>query len=185
MNNAIYQDTTQKMEASLESLKKELSHVRTGQASISILDPVKVNYYGTSTPLNQVAKISCPDAKSITVTPWEKNILGDIEKAIVVANLGFTPINDGKLIRINIPPLTEERRKEIAKQVKKMGEEAKIAVRNIRRISNDTFKKMEKDKEISKDDLERGEGEIQKITDTYIAKIDDLVEKKSQSVLTI
>ena len=158
--------------------------MRTGQASVNLLDPVRVNYYGTLTPLSQVAKISCPDAKSITVSPWEKNLMGDVEKAIVVANLGFTPINDGKVIRINIPSLTEERRKEIAKQVKKMGEDSKVAVRNIRRHANEVLKKMEKDKELSKDDLERHEEEIQKLTDGNIEKIDELLEKKTQAVLT-
>ena len=180
-----FSESSQKMDASLEALKKELQHIRTGVASPSLLDSVKVNYYGTPTPLNQVAKVNCPDNKSITIAPWEKNILSEVERAIVISNLGFAPINDGKILRINIPPLTEERRKELAKQAKKIGEDSKVAIRNLRRQFNDQLKKMEKDKTISKDDLEKGEAEVQKLTDSHINKIDELVQKKSESIMTI
>jgi ribosome recycling factor len=148
-------------------------------------DDIKVEYYGTSTPLNQVATLNIPDPKQITIQPWDQKAIQDIEKAILKSDLGLTPMNDGKVIRISIPPLTEERRKDLVKVVKKKGEEGKVAIRNIRRDANDSLKKLEKDKEISEDELKKALDEVQKMTDSYIKKVDETVEHKEQEVMEV
>ena len=173
------------MEKTIESLKKDFGKVRTGRASTSILDDVNVDYYGTPTPLNQVGTMAVPEARLITIQPWEKKLIPEIEKAILKADLGLNPDSDGQIIRLIIPPLTEERRKEMSKLAKRMGEEAKIALRNVRREGNERLKKMEKNKEISKDDLKKGEKEIQDVTDTFVKKVDDLVVAKEKEIMEI
>ncbi len=174
-----------RMQKSIEALKGELNRVRTGRASIALLDGIKVEYYGTSTPLNQVATLAVPESRLITIQPWDASILPDIEKAILKSDLGLVPTNDGKVIRISIPQLTEERRKELAKVVKRIGENAKIAIRNIRRDANDFVKKKEKEKEISQDELKKNQEEIQKMTDEFVKEIDRLVEEKEKEVMEI
>jgi len=174
----------EKMDRAIESLLSELQKVRTGRAQVSMLDSVKVNYYGTPTPLNQVAAVSTPDATSFLISPWEASVLKDIEGALVKADLGMSPQNDGKVIRLKVPELTEERRKDLVKSVKKIAEEARVAVRMARRDANDEIKKAEKDKVISEDDLKRGEGEIQKLTDSFIKKVDDTSADKEKELMT-
>jgi len=173
------------MVKALESFKRDLSKVRTGRASLALLDDVRVDYYGTPTPLNQVAALAVPEPRLITIQPWEKNLANDIERAILKADLGLNPSSDGQLIRLVFPPLTEERRKEMVKQVKRIGEEAKIAVRNIRREGNDALKKFEKDKEITEDDLKRGEKEVQDVTDDYVARVDKVIADKEKDLMEI
>lgn len=170
---------------SIKALKDHLSKVRTGRANIAILDGIMVDYYGTPTPLKQVANLSTPDARTIQIQAWESNLLPAIEKTIIGANLGFTPQNDGKVVRIPIPALTEERRKELVKQAKKMGEEAKVGVRNHRRDANEGLKKLEKDKAISEDDGKRALEDVQKKTDQYIQEIDKILEAKEKEITTI
>ncbi|MHB1398813.1 MAG: ribosome recycling factor [Trichloromonadaceae bacterium] len=177
--------TRQGMEKSIESLKKDFTKVRTGRASVSLLDDVRIDYYGTPTPLSQVGTLAVPEPRLITITPWEKKLIPDIEKAILKSDLGLNPSSDGVLVRIIIPPLTEDRRKEMCKVLKRLGEESKIALRNIRRDGNDGLKKMEKDKEISEDDLKRGEKEIQELTDQYVKKIDETVAAKEKEVMEV
>ncbi len=178
-------DYEAKMKASVEALINELKKIRTGRANVSMLDSVKVNYYGNLSPLSQVASLSCPDAKSFLITPWETNLLKEIESAIVKSDIGMTPMNDGRVIRLKIPELTEQRRKELAKQVKKIVEDARVAVRMVRRDANEVIKKMQKNKEISEDELKRGNEDIQKLTDSFIAKIDTIGEEKEKDILTI
>lgn len=173
------------MEKSIDALKKELSRIRTGRASTTLLDDVKVDYYGTPTPLNQVGTLTVPEPRLITIQPWEKNLIPEIEKAILKSDLGLNPSSDGQLVRIAIPPLTEERRKEMVKLTKRIGEDAKIAVRNTRRDANENLKKLEKDKEISEDELKRGEKEIQDLTDGFVKKIDEVVAVKEKEVMEI
>ncbi|MCK4508416.1 MAG: ribosome recycling factor [Desulfuromonadales bacterium] len=173
------------MTKALESFRRDLSKVRTGRASLALLDDVRVDYYGTPTPLNQVAAMAVPEPRLITIQPWEKNLSGEIEKAILKADLGLNPSSDGQLIRLVFPPLTEERRKEMVKQVKRLGEEAKIAVRNVRREGNDTLKKLEKDKEITEDELKRGEKEVQDVTDDYVARVDKVIAEKEKDLMEI
>lgn len=177
--------THDKMEKTLHALQNELKKVRTGRAQVSMLDGVRVNYYGTLTPLNQVAAISCPDAKSFLIAPWEASILKEIESAIVKSDIGMTPMNDGKVIRLRVPDLTEERRKELVKQVKKIVEETRVAIRMVRRDANEEIKKALKEKAISEDEAKRFEAEVQKTTDEYIKKVDALSEEKEKSILTI
>ncbi|PLX74586.1 MAG: ribosome recycling factor [Desulfuromonas sp.] len=185
----MYDDVLKKsksfMEKSIDSLKKELTKVRTGRASITLLDDVRVDYYGTPTPLNQVGTLAVPEPRLITIQPWEKNLIPEIEKAIMKSDLGLNPASDGQIVRIAIPALTEERRKEMAKLAKSIGENAKVGVRNARRDANDTLKQMEKDKDISEDDLKRGEKEVQDLTDSYVKQIDDVVSAKEQEVMEI
>lgn len=171
------------MEKSLDFTKKNLEKVRTGRASASLVDSVRVDYYGSPTPLSQIASVSVPDAKTIVIQPWDRSTLNLIEKAIQAADLGFNPMNDGNIIRIPVPPLTEERRKEFVKMSKKLAEEGKVAVRNVRREYMDTLKKEEKDKNITEDDKKKGEDEVQKLTDDYIRKIDDLQSKKEKELM--
>ena len=178
----LYED---KMEKSLDVLLDEYASIRAGRANPHVLDRIRVDYYGTPTPLQQVGNVSVPEARMIVIQPWEKNLLKEIEKAILVSDLGINPTNDGNVIRLVFPELTEERRKDLAKDVKKKGEGAKVAIRNIRRDANDTFKKMEKGGEISEDDQKSAEEKIQKLTDKMIEKVDKAVEAKTKEIMTV
>ncbi|MBI2794791.1 MAG: ribosome recycling factor [Ignavibacteria bacterium] len=171
------------MQKAVEHVQQQLSKVRTGRASTSLLENVKVDYYGSPTPISQVGGISTPDARSILIQPWDRTTLGSIEKAILASNLGITPQNDGQVIRISVPPLTEERRKEIVKQCKKFAEDAKLAVRNTRRDANEELKVAEKKEHFSEDDRKRGEDEIQKLTDKYVKDIDQVLAAKEEEVM--
>lgn len=173
------------MEKSLQSLSNELKKVRTGRAQISMLDGLRVNYYGTPTPLNQVSAVSTPDAKTFLIAPWEAQMLKEIEQSIVKSDLGMSPINDGKVIRLKLPDLTEQRRKELVKQCHKLVEESKVAIRMARRDANELLKKALKDKGISEDDNKRSQDEIQKLTDQYIEKADKLSQEKEKEIMTI
>lgn len=175
----------EKMEKTLKVLQDELKKIRTGRAQVSMLDPVKVNYYGTMSPLSQVASVSTPDAKSFLIAPWEASILKEIEQAIVKSDLGLAPINDGKVIRLKVPDLTEERRKELVKQTKKTVEDARVAIRMARRDANEETKKALKDKKISEDENKKAETDIQKLTDDYIKKVDQVADEKEKSIMTI
>lgn len=175
----------EKMTKSLESLEREYASIRAGRANPHLLDKITVDYYGSPTPIQQVGNISVPEARMILIQPWESKLIKAIEKAILASDLGITPSNDGRAIRLIFPELTEERRKELVKDVKKKGEGAKVAVRNIRRDANDAFKKMSKAKEISEDEYSDIETQIQKMTDKYIAKVDKAVEAKSKELLTV
>lgn len=181
----VKKNTQSKMEKSLSALGEELKKIRTGRAQVTMLDNIRVNYYGNPSPLSQVASISTPDAKSFLIAPWESSILKDIEQAIIKSELGMAPMNDGKVIRLKVPDLTEERRKDLAKQVKKIAEEARVAVRMARRDANDEVKKLQKDKAISDDDAKKAEADVQKVTDDFIKKVDQLAEEKEKSILTI
>src|SRR4051794_40309044 len=171
---------SQHMDKSLQSLKSDLAKVRTGRASTALVDPVHVDYYGSSVPLNQVANVTTPDARTIQVSPWEAGIIGAIEKAILAANLGLTPQSDGKVIRIPLPLMTEERRKEMVKLIKKMGEESKITIRNHRRDANEELKKQEKAKALSEDDVKKALDQVQKKTDEKIAEVDKVIASKEK-----
>lgn len=175
----------EKMDKTLDSLMNEYSSIRAGRANPHVLDKIKVDYYGTPTPIQQVGNISVPEARIIVIQPWEKSLLKAIEKAIQTSELGINPNNDGSCIRLVFPELTEDRRKELAKDVKKKGEGAKVAIRNIRRDANDTFKKMEKNDEITEDELKEATDKIQKITDKAIEKVDKAVENKTKEILTV
>lgn len=174
-----------KMDKTLHALSEELKKVRTGRAQVSMLDGVRVNYYGSPTPLSQVAAISCPDAKSFLIAPWEASILKDIEQAIVKSDIGMAPMNDGKVIRLKVPDVTEERRKDLAKQVKKIAEESRVAIRMHRRDSNDEVKKLLKDKAVSEDEAKKAEADIQKVTDDFIKKVDQVADEKEKQIMTI
>lgn len=174
-----------KMEKSLDALLSEYSSIRAGRANPHLLDKIKVDYYGTPTPIQQVGNISVPEARMIVIQPWEKSLLKSIEKAINMSDLGINPTNDGTMIRLVFPELTEERRKDLAKDIKKKGEACKVAVRNIRRDTNDTIKKMEKANEISEDDLEMAEDRIQKMTDKMIEKVERAIDTKTKEILTV
>lgn len=174
-----------KMSKSLDSLVEEYSTIRAGRANPRLLDKIRVDYYGQPSPIQNVANVSVPEARIIQIQPWESKLIKDIEKAIIASDLGLTPTNDGKVIRLVFPELTEERRKELVKDVKKRAENCKVAIRNIRRDANDSIKKMNKANEISEDELKSLEDEIQKLTDKYIDKIDKIMEEKSKEVLTV
>lgn len=180
---SIVDDASQHMRKAVEHVQQQLTKVRTGRASASMLDAVKVEYYGEPTPLAQVGSVSVPDARSIMIQPWDRTALQSIEKAILAANLGITPQNDGQVIRISVPPLTEDRRKDILKQCKKMAEEGKLAVRNIRRDANEELKKAEKTEHFSEDERKRGEDDVQKNTDKYVAEIDKILAAKEVEVM--
>ncbi|MCM2357984.1 MAG: ribosome recycling factor [Geobacteraceae bacterium] len=173
------------MDKTVDALRKEYQKVRTGRASTSLLDDIRVDYYGTPTPINQLATLAVPEPRTITLQPWEAKIIPAIEKAIMNANLGLTPSNDGRVIRLNLPPLTEERRKEIVRQLRKVAEDAKVAVRNIRRDTIDELKKLEKDKTITEDDLKRAEKEVQDVTNAHVAKIDEVLNHKEKEVMEV
>lgn len=183
MIDDIYQETRESMSKSIESLKRELKRVRTGRASLSILDGIRVDYYGTLTPLNQMATLAVPESRLITIQPWDVSVIQDIEKAILKSDLGLTPANDGKILRISIPPLTEERRKELVKMVHKMCEDHKVSVRNVRRDSNDLLKSLKKDGDISEDEAFKAQDEVQKITDDHIKLIDECFTNKEKEIL--
>lgn len=183
MLNEIKDEAKMLMDEAVEYFKLQLQKVRTGRASSTLLDGVKVDYYGSQTPLAQAAGISVPDAKTIMVQPYDRSLLNEIEKAIRSADLGFNPQNDGNVIRIPVPPLTEERRQDFVKMCKKFAEEGKVSVRNARRDANDALKKAEKDKAITEDDKKRGEDEVQKLTDQFVKNIDDLLAKKEKELL--
>lgn len=185
MTNQIIEQCGQKMEKSIDSLKKDFATIRTGKANPSILNGVNVEYYGSMMPINQIANVSAPDPQSIVVKPYDKSVLRAIEKAIQTADLGFNPLNDGDLIRIPIAPLTEQVRKDLVKQAKKLSENAKIAVRNIRRDQMEALKKLEKDSLISEDELKRASDKVQKVTDEYVAKIDQITKTKEQDIMAI
>ena len=175
----------EKMDKSLDSLLSEFSGIRAGRANPHVLDKLRVDYYGQPTPLQQIANISVPEPRTLMIQPWESSMIKEIEKTIMCSDLGITPNNDGKSVRLNFPELTEERRKEMAKDVKKKGENAKVAVRNIRRDANDAFKKQNKANEISEDELKDLEDKVQKLTDKYVDKIDKAVEEKKKEILTV
>jgi len=177
-----YQDTRERMGKSITALTNELKRVRTGRASLSVLDGIRVDYYGTLTPLNQMASLSIPESRLIMIQPWDVSMVKEIEKAILISDLGLTPSNDGKIIRISIPPLTEERRKELVKIVHKICEEYKVAVRNIRRDSNDLLKSFKKEGEISEDDAFKAQDEVQKITDELVKRIDNIYKEKEKEI---
>ena len=185
MDKAFFTEVTQRMDKTLASMQHEFSKLRTGRASLSVLDDIRVDYYGTSTPLMQIATLGTPDARTITIQPWDNSAIPAIEKAIVNSGLGLAPINDGKLLRINIPSLNEERRKELVKVVKKHAEEAKIALRNIRRESNEKIKKLKKDLNLTEDDEHKSTEEVQKLTDSFVKKIDDNAVSKEKDILTV
>lgn len=173
------------MTKAIKSLQNQFAKVRTGRASASVLDSVMVDYYGSPTPIKQVGQISTPEARLLQIQPFDKTIISEIEKSIINANLGLTPSNDGNFIRIQFPALTEEKRKDLVKQIKKMGEDAKIAIRNSRREQNDVVKKAEKAKEISEDDSKKFHDDIQKVTDKYVKEVDDLIAVKEKELLTV
>ena len=185
MINEVLEETKERMGKTEKAFESELTKVRTGRASQSILDGVKVDYYGTQTPLPQMATVSIPESRLITVKPWDVSVINEVEKAILKANIGLTPSNDGKLIRISIPPLTEERRKEIAKGVAKTCEEFKVAVRNIRRDSNEMIKELQKEGDISEDDSFKGQKQVQDLTDQAIKKLDEIFAAKEKEILEV
>jgi ribosome recycling factor len=185
MINDVLQETKERMAKSEKAFEKELSKVRTGRASQSVLDGVLVDYYGTQTPLPQMATVSIPESRLITIKPWDVSVINAVEKAILKANIGLTPSNDGKIIRISIPPLTEERRKEIAKSASKICEDYKVAVRNIRRDSNEMLKELQKDGDISEDDSFKGQKLVQDTTDEYIKKLDEIFARKEKEILEV
>ena len=181
----IKKDAQTRMTKSVDALRHELSLLRTGRATTAIVDHIKVNYYGSDMPLSQVATVAVADARSLTITPWEKAMVGAVEKAILASNLGLTPNTAGQVIRINLPPLTEERRKELTKHVHHEGENAKVAVRNVRRDAIQHVKELLKDKHLSEDEVRRAEDEIQKITDKFVKDVDDAVKAKEQELLAV
>jgi ribosome recycling factor len=181
----VLDDGKKRMVGAIGALDKEFGKLRTGRATTALVDSIQVDYYGTPTPISQLSSVSVPDSKTITIQPWDKGAFGAVEKAIQTSDLGLNPVNDGKIIRISIPPLTEERRKELVKVAKKYTEDAKIAIRNVRRDMNDALKKMEKDKDISEDDLRRGEADVQKMTDDYVKKADEVMAAKEKEILEI
>jgi ribosome recycling factor len=183
MIDSIYSETREKMSKTITALENELKRVRTGRASLSLLDGIRADYYGTPTPLNQMASLSVPESRLIMIQPWDVTAIKEIEKAILKSDLGLTPANDGKLIRISIPPLTEERRKEIVKLVNKMCEDKKVALRNIRRDSNEMLKMLKKDGDISEDDSFKAQDKVQKITDEHVGIVDDTFKNKEKEIL--
>lgn len=176
---------TEKMDTALRALAEELKKVRTGRAQVTMLDGIRVNYYGNLSPLSQVASISTPDAKSFLIAPWEASILKEIEQAIVKSDIGMAPINDGKVIRLKVPDLTEDRRKDLAKQVKKIAEDSRVSIRMARRDANEEIKKLAKDKAVSEDEGKKAEADIQKLTDDHIKKVDAFADEKEKSLMTI
>ncbi len=176
----VHQKLTHQMEQAVEHLKRDLSGLRTGRASVALLDGVRVDYYGTMTPLKQVANVSTPEARLITIQPWEPNLIKEIEKALATSGLGVTPSNDGKIIRVPLPPLTEERRRELTKICKKHGEDTKVHIRGFRRDANEELKKLQKDAKLTEDELRKAEQETQKITDQFVHKIDEIIKKRNR-----
>jgi ribosome recycling factor len=185
MEQELKRKTTERMTGAIEALKKEFASIRTGRASLALLDGIVVNYYGVSTLLQQLASMSIPESRLIAIQPWDPKIIPDIEKAIMKSELGITPVNDGRMIRIQIPPLTEDRRKQLVKIVKKKAEETKVAIRNIRRDTNEEIKKIEKEKHLSEDDIKRFQDEIQKVTDSFITKVDEVLGFKEKEIMEV
>jgi ribosome recycling factor len=183
--HAVIDDGKKRMAGALSSLTKELSRLRTGRASVSLIEPLMADYYGNPTPVGQIASLSTPDARTITIQPWDKAAFGAVEKAILKSDLGLNPVNDGKLIRISIPPLTEDRRKDLVKIAKKFTEEAKVAARNVRRDLNEDLKKLQKDKDITEDEQRKLEAEVQKLTDDTIKKCDETFSAKEKEILSL
>lgn len=181
----VIKEAKPRMEAVIEDFKRKLANVRTGRATVGLLDGVMVDYYGTPTPLNQMASVAVPEPQMLTVQPWDMSQVGAIEKAIIAANLGFNPSNDGKIVRLPIPALNEERRRQLAKQVHEIAEEHRVAVRNIRHSANDSLKKLLKDKAISEDSERDGLDQVQKLTNTYVSKIDELAKTKEQEIMHV
>ena len=181
----VYKDTESQMQKTVEALKRDFAGIRTGRASTGLLDGISIDYYGSQTPLNQVATLSVPESSLIVIQPWDISVIKLIEKAILRSDLGITPSNDGKVIRLAIPPLTEERRKDLAKVVKKRSEEKKVAIRQVRREANDMLKSLEKEKEITEDERRQGQDQVQKITDKFITSIDEITAKKEEEILEI
>lgn len=183
--NEVYQYTKEHMEKTIDAMKRDFATLRTGKVSTAIVEPIRVDYYGTPTPLSQVGSVIASDATTLVISPWEKNLLKGIEKAIQEANIGVNPNNDGDVIKLFFPPMTSEQRKEIAKDAKALGEKAKVAVRNIRKESNDKIKKLEKDKLITEDQSKRAHDEVQKYTDDYVKKIEEMVKSKEEEILKV
>jgi ribosome recycling factor len=175
----------EKMTKTMAAFESDLNKIRTGRASLAILDGIRVDYYGSPTPINQVATMAIPESRLITIKPWDPSIIGEIEKAVLKSELGVTPVNDGKTIRITIPKLTEERRKELVKVVRRKGEEGKVAIRNIRREANDWYRSLEKEKAISEDELHKGLEEVQKLTAEFIQRVDEILDLKEKEILEI
>ena len=184
-NKAIKDAALEKMKQAIEHLKKDFGTIRTGRASTGILEGISVDYYGTPTPLQQVSTVNTPDSRTITIQPWEQKLLGAIEKAILKSDLGVTPANDGVVIRIVIPPLNEERRRDLVKVVHKKGEDTKVTVRNVRRDANDAFKKLEKDGHVSKDEIKKALDEMQRLTDANIVKVDEVMAHKEKEIMEV
>lgn len=185
MEKQVFNSIKVKMDETINVFKSGLNAIRTGRASLSLLDGITVDYFGTQTPLNQVGSLSTPESRTIIISPWDKSILKEIEKAILKSNLGLTPTNDGKIIRINIPSLTEERRKEMVKVARKVAEEARVSIRNVRREGNEELKRLEKDKKITEDVLRHSQDEIQKITDKHIENVNQILEAKEKEILEV
>jgi len=185
VNNQIIKDARQRMDKTVEAFRSEITKIRTGKATTALLDSVKVDYYGTMSPLTQVGNVSVLDVHTISITPWDKSMVQAIDKAILASDLGLNPISDGTNLKIPIPPLTEERRKDMVKLVKKFGEESKVALRNVRRDANDHLKRTEKEKKITEDELKESEKETQKLTDEHILKIDDIIKHKEKEILEV
>ena len=179
------QDCKNRMQKSIDSLEKDFGKLRTGRASTALVDSIRVDYYGTPTPLNQVASVSIPDSRTISISPWDRNAFNSIEKAIMKSDLGLTPINDGRAIRINLPVLTEERRKDLVKMAKKYTEDAKVAIRNVRRDVNEALKKLHTAKEISEDDLHKAQEDVQKSTDNFVKRADAVLAEKEKEIMEI
>lgn len=185
MTKQVIDQTKDKMEKSVGAFSREIATIRAGRANASLLDKITVDYYGSPTPINQMASISTPEARLLVIQPYDKTVINDIEKAIMKSDLGISPTNDGSVIRLAVPALTEERRKDLAKQVKKEAEEAKVHIRNVRRDGNEDLKKLEKNGEITEDDLRSFQDDVQKLTDSYIAKIDELAKEKENEIMEI
>lgn len=185
MLEEIYNECETKMQGAIDHMLVEFKTLRTGKVTTQVLDTIKVEYYGTPTPLTQVATVLAADATTITVTPWEKHILGDIETAIAKANIGVNPNNDGDQIKLFFPPMTVEQRQETVKKSKGMGETAKVSIRNVRKTANDKIKKLEKDKEVTQDESKAAQDKVQKYTDDFVAKVDDILKKKEQDIMTV
>ena len=183
--NELFKTAEEKMNKSVAALEKEYGSIRAGRANPAILDRVTVDYYGTPTPIIQMAAVSVPEARMLQIQPWDVSTLKDIEKAILASDIGITPAKDGKIIRINFPPLTEERRKDLCKEISKMAEESKVAIRSIRRDVNDKLKAMKKNSEITEDDVKKGETDVQKLTDKFVKKIDEVAEAKEKEIMSL
>ena len=183
--DTILLDTEDRMEKAMAALERDFQKLRTGRATTALVDGIKADYYGTPTPISQMASVAVPDSRTITIQPWDKGGISVVEKAILKSDLGLTPVNAGKIIRISIPPLTADRRKELGKLARKSGEEAKVAVRNVRRDANDQLKKLEKDKAISEDELKKATDDVQKLTDKYVAKVDEKCAAKEKEIMDL